>query len=65
MSHLSSLVLVPHLFHTSLTCLVLISKNVRITELLIYEVMKQSSKAQEYKKHFSLVTEYSIWPTLM
>ena len=45
MPHLSSLVLVPHLFHTSLTCSILISKNVRITELLIYEVMKQSSKA--------------------
>ena len=35
MSHLSSLVLVPHLSRTSLTYLVLNSKNARITELVI------------------------------
>ena len=38
MSHLSSLVLVPHLSRTSLTYLVLNSKNARITELVIKKV---------------------------
>ena len=58
MSHLSSLVLVPHLSRTSLTYLVLNSKNARITELVIKKLWNNPVQPKNTK---TLPTCYRVF----
>ena len=62
MSHLSSLVLVPHLSRTSLTYLVLNSKNARITELVIKKVRNNPVQLKNTKNTSHLLPSIRFNP---
>ena len=62
MSHLSSLVLVPHLSRTSLTYLVLNSKNARITELVIKKLWNNPVQLKNAKNTSHLLPSIRFNP---